>query len=85
MAAGVFSLQNTIGCKRVIRKKDRDYCFDDSFSMANENRYRNANYAIQAFIALLNEEDELHLIYMSDAARQRRRSQEILIRQRQRY
>jgi hypothetical protein len=44
--------------------------FDDSFSMANENRYSNANYAIQAFIALLNEEDELHLIYMSDAARQ---------------
>ena len=38
--------------------------------MANENRYSNANYAIQAFIALLNEEDELHLIYMSDAARQ---------------
>ena len=44
--------------------------FDDSFSMASENRYSNANYAIQAFIALLNEEDELHLIYMSDAARQ---------------
>ncbi len=44
--------------------------FDDSFSMANENRYSNANYAIQAFIALLNEQDELHLVYMSDVARQ---------------
>ena len=71
MTAGVFSLQNTIGyASESSGRKIVTIVFDDSFSMANENRYSNANYAIQAFIALLNEEDELHLIYMSDAARQ---------------
>lgn len=43
--------------------------FDDSWSMTEANRYSNANYAIQAFIALLDEEDELYLVYMSDVAR----------------
>lgn len=71
MTAGVFSLQNTISyASESSGRKIVTIVFDDSFSMANENRYSNANYAIQAFIALLNEEDELHLIYMSDAARQ---------------
>ena len=71
MTAGVFPLQNTIGyASESSGRKIVTIVFDDSFSMANENRYSNANYAIQAFIALLNEEDELHLIYMSDAARQ---------------
>lgn len=71
MTAGVFPLQNTIGyASESSGRKIVAIVFDDSFSMANENRYSNANYAIQAFIALLNEEDELHLIYMSDAARQ---------------
>ena len=71
MTAGVFSLQNTIGyASKSSGRKIVTIVFDDSFSMANENRYSNANYAIQAFIALLNEEDELHLIYMSDVARQ---------------
>ena len=71
MTAGVFPLQNTIGyASESSGRKVVTIVFDDSFSMANENRYSNANYAIQAFIALLNEEDELHLIYMSDAARQ---------------
>ena len=71
MTAGVFTLQNTIGyASESSGRKIVTIVFDDSFSMANENRYSNANYAIQAFIALLNEEDELHLIYMSDAARQ---------------
>ena len=71
MTAGVFPLQNTIGyASESSGRKSVTIVFDDSFSMANENRYSNANYAIQAFIALLNEEDELHLIYMSDAARQ---------------
>ena len=66
-----FPLQNTIGyASESSGRKIVTIVFDDSFSMANENRYSNANYAIQAFIALLNEEDELHLIYMSDAARQ---------------
>ena len=71
VVAGVFPLQNTIGyASESSGRKIVTIVFDDSFSMANENRYSNANYAIQAFIALLNEEDELHLIYMSDAARQ---------------
>ncbi len=50
-------------------KKIVTIVFDDSGSMGAENRYSNANYAIQAFIALLDEEDELYLIYMSDVAR----------------
>ncbi|MBR3642491.1 MAG: hypothetical protein IKN57_03185, partial [Parasporobacterium sp.] len=43
--------------------------FDDSWSMSTENRYSNANYAMQAFIALLDEEDELYVVYMSDVMR----------------
>ncbi len=50
-------------------KKIVTIVFDDSGSMGAENRYSNANYAIQAFIALLDEEDELYLVYMSDVAR----------------
>lgn len=71
MTAGAFSFGN-VACSasESSGRKIVTIVFDDSFSMANENRYSNANYAIQAFIALLNEEDELHLVYMSDAARQ---------------
>ena len=43
--------------------------YDDSGSMSSENRYSYANYAIQAFISLLNEDDELYLVYMSDVQR----------------
>ena len=71
LTAGAFSLQSKNSyASESSGRKIVTIVFDDSFSMANENRYSNANYAIQAFIALLNEEDELHLIYMSDAARQ---------------
>ena len=71
LTAGAFSLQSKNSyASESSGRKIVTVVFDDSFSMANENRYSNANYAIQAFIALLNEEDELHLIYMSDAARQ---------------
>ena len=56
MTAGVFSLQNTIGyASESSGRKIVTIVFDDSFSMANENRYSNANYAIQAFIALVSE------------------------------
>ncbi len=71
VTAGAFSLQSTVSfASESSGRKIVTVVFDDSFSMANENRYSNANYAIQAFIALLNEQDELHLVYMSDAARQ---------------
>ena len=72
VTAGAFSLQSTTVsfASESSGRKIVTVVFDDSFSMANENRYSNANYAIQAFIALLNEQDELHLVYMSDAARQ---------------
>lgn len=72
VTAGAFSLQGTTisFASESSGRKIVTVVFDDSFSMANENRYSNANYAIQAFIALLNEQDELHLVYMSDAARQ---------------
>jgi len=50
-------------------KKIVTIVFDDSGSMGAENRYSNANYAIQAFISLLDEEDELYLVYMSDVVR----------------
>ena len=70
MTAGVFPLQNTIGyASESSGRKIVTIVFDDSFSMANENRYSNANYAIQAFIALLLQDSW-------------RRSREILIRQR---
>ena len=71
LTAGAFSLQSKNSyASESSGRKIVTVVFDDSFSMANENRYSNANYAIQAFIALLNEQDELHLVYMSDAARQ---------------
>lgn len=50
-------------------KKIVTIVYDDSGSMGSENRYSNANYAIQAFISLLDQEDELYLIYMSDVQR----------------
>lgn len=71
MAAGAFSFGTVTGfASESSGRRIVTIVFDDSFSMDSENRYSNANYAIQAFIALLNEDDELHLVYMSDAARQ---------------
>ncbi len=40
--------------------------YDDSGSMCNLPRWSYANYAMQALIALLNEQDELYITFMSD-------------------
>ena len=51
MTAGVFPLQNTIGyASESSGRNIVTIVFDDSFSMANENRYSNAKYAIQSAI-----------------------------------
>lgn len=48
-------------------KKIISVVYDDSGSMEDENcSWSAANYAMQAFAALLNEEDEMYITYMSD-------------------
>ena len=46
-------------------KKIISVVYDDSGSMQNNGRYVYANYATQALAALLNEQDELYITYMS--------------------
>ena len=68
IAAGI-SGQSAVYADSSSGKKIVTIVYDDSWSMQTGNRYSNANYAILAFIALLDEEDELYLVYMSDVQR----------------
>lgn len=46
-------------------KKIISVVYDDSGSMAGEKKWAATNYAMQAFAALLNDQDELYITYMS--------------------
>ncbi len=46
-------------------KKVVSVVYDDSGSMSDYNNYVYANYAMQTFCGMLNEEDELYVTYMS--------------------
>lgn len=46
-------------------KKILSIVYDDSGSMESGTRYRDVNYAVQVFAALLNEQDEMYVIFMN--------------------
>ena len=63
--AGLPLLYGTADAATLRNKKIVSVVYDDSASMQGPN-WAFANYAMQTFVAMLNEDDELYITYMSD-------------------
>ena len=65
MAFKAFFMTSVAETKMKASRKIVSVVYDDSGSMKKESNWSSANYAMQAFAALLNKEDGMYITYMS--------------------